>query len=261
MTNNININLDFDATEFVNSSLTPIAASISKTVSSIFELTVGRINYVNQKYQLKKAYELDQFKLLLESDINSIPTSKLIEPNIAILGTTLEASKYYFEEEDLRKMFSKLVSSSMNKDKINLVRTSFSSIIQELNHIDALNLQTFYKHNRMPVAKYELTKVSNNHGEQRLFQYIFFSDKEIEPASDIMSASLDNLERLGLIEIDFTHLYTDEAAYKWHSNPEIFLKYTQQDFNPYAPSLGEFLIEKGIVYLTNLGQCFIDVCL
>lgn len=260
MSNNIKIDIKYDATQLIDSSITPIAKSISRTVSSIFDLTLGKIADINDRYQLKREYELKAFRNQLEADINSIPEENLTEPNVATLGTALESSKYFFEEEEIRNMFSKLIASSMDSSKIQKVRPTFSYIIQQLNHIDALNLVELSKLSTAPIAQSEVIQTGTKYGEQRKFQYIFFSNRNIEPFSETMSASLDNLQRLGLITISFTQWFNDDV-YKWHKNPYIISTYTKDYFDPNIEEKAAFTISKGIIYLSNLGRQFVDVCL
>lgn len=257
-----NVNITLDLNKLVDDSIGGPIKSISNTLSALWGLTFGRIDHLNEKLQLKYALDLDSFRKELEGKINAIPEEKLCEPNVSIVGPTLEGAKYYFNEIELRSLFANLIASSMNKDKVKSVRTAFTSIIQQLDKVDAINLQSFrYKH-RHPIARGEIMYSSSRYRDTiNRYEYIFFGDTRIEPMSDMMSSSLENLSRLGLIEISFSRWFNGDRVYIPYSNLETIHKYTRGVIDMYEKPDGVFEIEKGIVLLTSLGHQFVDTCL
>lgn len=258
MSKNTNINISLNINDLYDQTLNPIVQRISKSIISVWDLTFGRIDHVNEKYQIKRSAELDNFKLNLEEDINSIPPQKLIEPKLSIIGPTLENSKFYYEEEELRKMFAQLIASSMNSDKANKVRVAFSSIIREMSPLDANNLRKFKNSYSLPIALNQIV-LSRNGNTQNFFQYIFFGDPRYPALCDEISSSINNLERLGLIKTTFDEYFSDESVYIDFKIPnKVIYPLTSEEF--YNTSKGEFAIKKGIISLTNLGYDFIQVC-
>ncbi|WP_270595887.1 DUF4393 domain-containing protein [Anaerococcus vaginalis] len=254
----MSVNINLDVNKLADDTLSPVAKRISGTIISLWDLTFGRIDDFNKKYQLKKDKELKDYKEQLENEINQIDPDNLKEPDLSIIGPALESSKYYFEEEQLRSMFAKLVASSMDKSKSSKVRTSFTNIIQQLNKVDALNLLSFDYKSRKPIARTEIGYNSYKFINDKRYQYIFFSNRSIEPMSDVMSASIDNLQRLGLVEVSFDRYFSDDSIYNKFQDSEYIFSYTSM-----KPKFGDgvFKIEKGVIYLTNLGAQFIDICL
>ncbi len=252
----VNINLDIN--KLADDSISPVTKRISKTLISIWDLTFGQIDNYNEKYQLKKEKELKDYKQLLESEINKIDPDNLIEPKLSVVGPALESSKFYYEEKELRSMFAKLVASAMDSSKISKVKTSFTHIIQQLDKVDALNLLSFQNITRKPIARIETEYNSNKFTNDNRWQYIFFSSYEIEPLSDAMSSSIDNLQRLGLIEVTFDRWYKYESIYDDYHDSSYIFSYTS--CNP-KHGIGYMPAEHGVIFLTTLGIQFIDVCL
>lgn len=252
----VNINLDIN--KIADDTISPITRRISTTLISIWDLTFGHIDNMNEKYQLKKEKELNDYKQLLETEINKIDPVNLVEPKLSVVGPALESSKFYYEEKELRSMFAKLVASSMDSSKTTKVRTSFTHIIQQLDKIDALNLLSFQDKTRKPIARAETGYNSYRFTNDNRYQYIFFSSYEIEPLSDAMSSSIDNLQRLGLVEVTFDRWYEDESRYNNYHDSSYIFSYTSD-----SPSHGNGYLpaEHGLIYLTTLGIQFIDVCL
>lgn len=254
----MSVNIQLDINKLADDSISPITRRISGTIISIWDLTLGRIDSFNEKYQLKKEKDLEDYKNQLENEINNIDPDNLVEPKLSIVGPALESSKYYYEEKELRSMFAKLVASSMDKTKQSKAKNSFTNIIQQLDKIDALNLLSFDTTTRKPIARAETGYSSYKFADDNRYEYIYFSNKKIEPLSDAMSSSIDNLQRLGLVEVTFDRLLKDASVYDDFHNDGYIFSYTSD-----KPHYGDgyFPAENGIIFLTTLGIQFIDVCL
>ncbi|WP_412095180.1 Abi-alpha family protein, partial [Bacillus haynesii] len=54
-----------------------------------------------------------------------MPEENLVEPPLHIIGPTIEASKFYFESDELRSMFSNLIAASIDSETINKTHPAF----------------------------------------------------------------------------------------------------------------------------------------
>ena len=105
-----------------------------KTVENYWNIFVG--SYAEEKLlkiQAKQEYNLQLYRDELASGISKIEPDNFQDPAMNILGPTLEASKYYIDEKEMRKMFANLLASSMDKSKNNVVHNSFVEIIKQLS--------------------------------------------------------------------------------------------------------------------------------
>ena len=80
--------------------------------SDIFEIVFGGVHTFAEKRKFIRENELIAFKNNINKKINSIPINKLKKPDIDVVGPILEASKYYFKNEEIRKLFENLLVSS-----------------------------------------------------------------------------------------------------------------------------------------------------
>ncbi len=85
------------------------------------------------KYQIKKEYELQNYKEQIHNNVSLIPQENLIDPPLNIVGPALEASKFYIDAKEIRSMFAKLISSSMDNRVNNFAHPSFIEIIKQLS--------------------------------------------------------------------------------------------------------------------------------
>lgn len=211
--------------------------NMGSTLADIWYLVFGGISQAAEKRKLKYSYALREFENELKNNLDNIPEDKRIEPDIQIIAPALEAAKYCVEKEELRELFSNLISSSMNEELSKNVHPIFAKIIMQLSITDAKLLKSFFTH-------------INKHSDH--YKYIMISKLNF---SDLIF-SLSTLESSGLI-------YTDikDNTFKYATKNE--LTFTN------ALNLRKFHIkvktqnnEKVFhVHFTGLGIIFCRICM
>lgn len=76
------IPIKLELPDIINKALTPLAQSIGTTLSSIWDITFGWVNNIQQKVQAKRLKALNEFKKSLEKNISDIPADNLFAYNI-----------------------------------------------------------------------------------------------------------------------------------------------------------------------------------
>lgn len=113
--------------------------SMGQTFDDIWYLVLGgHIGYRAEKRKMKYAKALEEYRQNIEDEINKIPDKNKMESDIQIVGPALEKSKYCADKIELRKMFAKLIASSMDSRKENIVHPIFTDIISRMTNEDAL---------------------------------------------------------------------------------------------------------------------------
>ncbi|MGH1280463.1 DUF4393 domain-containing protein [Bacillus basilensis] len=177
--------------KFLDEAVMPVAKKAGSTLSSIWTIAFGGIDIYAEKTQLKRVRSLNQFKDELEQAVSSIPEENIVEPPLHIVGSSLEAAKYYFENDELRKMFANLIAASINSDMASKAHPSFVEIIKQLSPLDAMNLKLFKSNGRFPIVQYVYTK-ADKHGSKPFKTNVFLENKKIEDI-DLNAASISNL--------------------------------------------------------------------
>lgn len=249
--------------KFLDEAIMPVAKKTGSTLSSIWTIAFGGIDIYAEKTQLKRVHALNQFKDELEQALSSIPEEKIIEPPLHIVGPSLEASKYYFENDELRTMFARLIASSINIDTADKVHPAFVEIIKQLSPLDALNLKLFKTDYRKPIVNY-IFRSSN--GNAPCKTNVFLENEQNQDVN-LNSASISNLARLGLISISYKTPFQNKDFYNKYFNTP-FLEKEKRDLEAYnsqnvnTESLFETIdVEQGIVDITTLGEDFIALCI
>lgn len=228
----------------------------------------------------KQALNVEKMRNETLSEAAKILPENIQEPPLNILGPALEASKYYIEEEELRKMFAKLIASSMDKTKAPQVHPSFVEIIKQLSSKEALLLKDF--NSRNPFAKIVLIedkedpsiedfmsndinsmeKISTMFGRKSktILDYFYYSENNKDFLDNDFSISA--LNRLGLIQVESHIILSDNVAYNkleeqfenFKDSP--FMKLNKQHFT----SEQHLELQKGSIDITPFGLFFCIAC-
>ena len=248
--------------EVANEALKPLAASIGNTLSSLWDICFGWVDVSDEKIQHKRLLKLQAFKESLRNNISEIPEENLQEPSLSVVGPALEASKYFFEDEEVRSMFSKLIANSMNRDTASYIQVSFVEIIKQLSPFDAKIITYFKERSQHAIAKMHAV---NTRGEFLTVHDLLFFYKDLNESNRAKTmVSLTNLQRLGLIEIDFDESFRDSSFYEIYENsPLRIVSSTPLHIADWSmeESPSELTVFPGIAKLTAYGKAFIDSCL
>ncbi|SCW50818.1 protein of unknown function [Streptococcus equinus] len=201
----------------------------------------------------KQEANVEKLKRDILNEVDQIPIENIQEPKLKILGPALDASRYYIEEEELRKMFAKIIASSLDNRKNTLVHSSFVEILKQLDVLDVKILKYFKDNNNFSsVSLVPLMKmfIRGNSGIRMTLPLIFLT----EDFQDIRqnAAALINLERLGLIAIKDDGYISNEKEYDFIKNHPTII--TMMNDHP------EFELGKSYFSITDLGQNFINIC-
>lgn len=210
--------------------------NMGTTLADIWYLVFGGISQAAEKKKLKYSYALQEFENELKNNLNKIPEDKRIEPDIQIVAPALEAAKYCVEKEELRDLFSNLISSSMNEKFSNNVHPVFTKIIMQLSTTDAKLLKSFFGH----INKYT-----------DYYKYTLTSKLNLSE----MILSLSSLESSGLI-------YTDikDNTFKYATKNELTFN-NALDLRKFHIKVKSQNKEKVFhVHFTSLGIMFCRIC-
>lgn len=241
-----------------------------KLLNDIWYLTFGNFHHHVAKNRAQHDVNLQHFTEKIVNNLSDIPVDERIEPRLNVLGPTLENAKYYIEDIELREMFANLISSTLDGRHVLTVHPSFVEIIKQLSPLDAQNIALFKHAHFYPVAKFSLITPSSVGGN--IFNHVFLSNDNCNNLQ-LISSSLTNLERLGLISIDYNQKINGDHFYdKFEKHPEyqkmlgMFNSAEYQNFSEHLigiiPDAQQMRpkITRGIVSTTQFGKDFIKSC-
>lgn len=231
--------------------------SIGSTLSDIWSIVFGSVSQLAKKSEMRRTYNLELFREELYASVSHIPEDKKVEPSIQITGQALENSKYCIDEPELRRMFTALITNSMNSDYSSRVHPAFAETIKQMSVLDAIIIRLFKLEttNGFPVCKY-LRSTGNGSFIVLAHHLMIPNDKSVKEATTSfeVAKSLTVLERLGLIQVDYTMQISDDSEYDKFLNNQLC-----QAFKAESPD-EEIVIRKGISTLTLFGNSFVQSC-
>lgn len=269
----IDVNVSENVTDLVDKPIHNLVdkptVSIGDGIAGIFNLVFATVEYLGQSAQLAYQYRIEKkqlnyqknieaYKQELEDKVKEIPQENLIEPDFHTAYEALENSKSCITDEELRKMFVNLISSSMNSSTSDFIHPSFASIIKQMSVLDAKIFKMFKEDETNPIL--ELRERIDNGNYQtfltNLFLYITLNtDEHINLNIGQIQSSISNLDRLGLVKIDYSQHLTDEQRYS------DLKKAADTICEGRSIAVENRIMQKGVVSLTPFGKSFINVCL
>lgn len=79
----------------------------------------------------------DRYRNFLKTSVARVPSDKQITPPPQILGPVLEGVRYEPEGTEIDEMFSQLLSTSMDKDRVEHAHPAFPQIIKQISADEA----------------------------------------------------------------------------------------------------------------------------
>ncbi|OBX03797.1 hypothetical protein QV06_09450 [Gallibacterium genomosp. 3] len=200
---------------------TVVSKGIGQTVSDMWYSIYGyKWSEKRQKREIEVAYNVEKFKEEIQAKSNNIPEENRIEPDIDVIGSTLESAKYRINKDEIRDMFSNLIVSAMDSSKADDIHPSFSEMIKMLSPLDAQNLYYLHHYQDETISQIQVNLESG--GYHTLYNHIFLGNPECQDNLQI-EPSIDNLVRLKLVDVTYTEYKTQENLYEKHFSNPLFL--------------------------------------
>jgi hypothetical protein len=201
----------------------------------------------------------EQFIPRLEEKLKSVPAENIITPEPSIAVPVIEALRYTGHNDELRELFSSLLAAAMNSDTAFKAHPSFVELIKQINSDEAKIIKLFSDDLAKPLLKirlYDINSPLNAYAEP----LINFSNLPYEANCtfpELGPSYIENLERLGLINISYTVYNTLPNAYDFIENHPIVTNW--KDLADQS-TVKRFEINRGAVTLTSFGKKFLESC-
>ncbi|MEG2291790.1 MAG: DUF4393 domain-containing protein [Carnobacterium sp.] len=251
-----------------------------ETLNSLWYLGFG---YFDEKVKDKKheaqikreqTYLDDTIKKTAEN-IANIPEEHIQEPRENIAKPAIDALRIYASEEHLRTIFSKILASSMDSRLNGHMHPAFVEIVKQLSPLDAENLLIIYNQDGIvPIVNVHQTIKNLINGNDFHFQVYFenlFILNPNEKNYQLHAASLENISRLGLINLNYSapsprNIYDDFKKTSIYLEAEIDNSLKNKK-NPKPTLNGDPVnftgvkLQPGSIDITSLGSNLCSICL
>ena len=190
--------------------------------------------------------------------LKSTPPEDIQPPKPNIAGPALEALRYTGHEPTLRELYANLIAASLDKKTATIAHPAFVELIKQLSPDEARLMRLFAVDRSFPVITVRAENNDSAKGGTDVLARVSLLGIEAQcEHPELTPAYLDNLSRLGLIDIPQFMSYTDATLYKTlEEHPQVVAIRAQVDSVPGQKSV----VSRQGAWVTQLGKHFISAC-
>lgn len=195
---------------------------LHKPITQIGDTVEATMKFVTLPFKFlgMTSDELEKkYKKFISDSINKIPKEKIVQPSPLIASKLLDNVKYSFntDNELLTKMFSDLLSSSMDKDLKEQIHPSYIDNLSNMNYVDACICKLLMENGAIHKStfsfseKLNLFKSSTTNKEMAVFMgmssiyticYKNYTGSISEISNEEFGLSISFLKSIGVISVD-----------------------------------------------------------
>lgn len=256
--NNISLVPDVikSASDAVQANLPETAKQTDGVISTVVEFFNNVVLFPVKKANLTFKHKLEQFEDDLRKKTDSIPDENFQAPPVMIAGPTLEALRYAYDEEELREMYENLLASAMDNRKVTKVHPAYVDAIRQMSPLDVRVLTVIMQYSQLRRAEIQFTFPDKN----QKYMYAMPTNFVLELAEVedpfLVSSSLENLNRLGIIDIS-DHVLFDSDYSELENHPYVVMR--KQMYDCFGKKT-EIRSNMGSISLTDYGRAFLKIC-
>lgn len=202
----------------------------------------------------------DELLKKTEKTIESIPPDRRIEPSLGVLQPIIAGTWGALDSELVQDLFLNLLKTSMDKSTVSKAFPVHGELIKQLSPDEALILVYLSNSGRYhPVMNANSCDRDNEDTFNIVKEKISFLPVNVNlKYPENCPIYLDNLERSGLIKIDFLQHAKPEDIYTRLTATEDAIS-VKKEIEKDTSKVCDFI--HGIFYLSNLGQSFCQACI
>ena len=206
-------------------------------------------------------WSYDQIKDFIDNKVaeklQNVPEENIITPPPHVAGPALESLRYTGAIDELKELYANLIASSMDSSTTNEAHPSFVEIIKQLSSEEAKLLTEFLNIGQEPIVTIRNNLEDNTGGRDQFRHFTVLGERTGIEDYHRLPNYLDNLCRLGLIEIPENYVLIDNDPYK-HIVEHPFVTGLVESIDNEDGRRSE--VVKKTVIVTGLGRQFIETC-
>lgn len=196
----------------------------------------------------------------IEEKLKDVPQEYIITPDPSVAVPAIEALRYTGGKEDLRELFSELIATSMDNRTAHQSHPSYVEVIKQLTSDEAKILRLIKPDISYPVINVRLyNTVQDTHQfANYITNFSLFSYQANCQSPKLGPMYIENLSRLGLINIDYQTYSVHHNAYKELENHPVVIDEAHKVAE--NNNMSKEII-RGSITLSNYGALFHLACM
>lgn len=202
----------------------------------------------------QREYNVAETEKLLAQKLESVSAPKIVTPPSYVAVPAIQAISYSMDSNELRNLYANLLAKAMYTETHDHVHPSFVETIKQLSPEEA----RFFKH-LCSLKTRPMLDVNLIRPDASFYTISSQVNRFSKGYTDHLSLSLDNLSRLGLINIPSDFWYGEDALYE----PLIEAAKIMYPFEKYKqkyPDAERIDYHKSRVDITSYGKSFYNTC-
>lgn len=198
--------------------------------------------------------------------LEKVPPEKIVTPPSNIAGPLLDSLRYCEDEDELKKLYGNLLSTSMNSTTRGRAHPAFVEMIKQLTPQEARIMKYISTSPRpfLPLVTIEMKRKSNHSAQDKdtssIVAYRYYSRIPTDAGcstDDNFPQYVDNLSRLGLVTVPVDTCYHDKKIYT-PILEDPWLVDAVMKINTSNEHVAVIVLQ--YLMVTDLGDAFIDCC-
>ena len=249
-----------EAVPIYQDALQPAAKEIGtalQTVTKAIHVALAPFSVLVWGYEKIRDYLAE----VLPEKLKDVPPEKIITPSPTIAGPALEALRFSAHEPSLRELYANLLATSMDERTARNAHPAFVESIRQMTPDEARVMQLLAAREAYPMISvgvgFNMLDLNDVHSE-RLLHFSSLGEESGCEHADLWSTYLDNLSRLGLVEVKEGTMIGGDAIYNSlinHPTVTKLMSEIEAEQLGFATSRNEFL------QLSSMGQQFCKACI
>lgn len=193
--------------------------------------------------------------------LKNVPPENIVAPKPNVAGPALESLRYTGHEETLSDMYANLLAASMDKATAEGAHPAFVEIIRQLTTDEAKLVSLFLRDIPFPLLnvgwEYKEQSEQKSGGQSVKVNFSLLGEAAGCEFNNLVPTYIDNLCRLGIVEVPPMWQYTSPGVYEpLENSPFIIRAKWMIEQNPEIKSV----VERRGLRVTELGKQFVRIC-
>lgn len=228
----------------------PIVSETGKGIAIIPRILNGCLANV-EMWCMNREFMVKKLKVELEKKLEEIEEENIVNANSRIFISSAQAIVGCWDEKDIRNLYLNLMVADMNINTKEQVHPGFVEIIRQMDSLDARLFTMIYSREILPICN--IKKGNNKEGYILVYEYMLPDEFLVLGDSKRLVKSLNNLERLNLVEINMDESYTYKKHYSSIESSVAFMELQKL----YGDN---FSCDKGLIKKNSFGTDFFNIC-
>jgi Abortive infection alpha len=246
-----------EATPIYKDALQPAAQELGKgllTVAKCINVALAPIKVLVWSYERVEGYLYEKLAKKLEN----VAPDQIITPPPMIAAPVVQALMLVAGEPTLSELYANLLATSMDSSTAEDAHPGFVEIIKQMSSDEAKIFKIFENSRAFPCIRVNVRDADGKGFVQNLLPHFSIIGEEAECAyPDKTDIYVDNLQRLGLVRIQFDTSLSDQSLYRPLEEHK-----TIQKLHELVQSKSDagIIFDHGFIEITAFGIEFYNAC-